>query len=158
MKNFLTCQSPVGPLYLVSEEDDLIGLYFQKPKDFKVSVSASVQNNSILKEAEKQLNEYFSGHRKTFNLKIRFQGTDFQKKAWLHLQKIPYGKTKSYTEQAAAAGFENATRAIGTANGRNPISIIVPCHRVIRADGSLGGYGGGLPTKKFLLSLETKFS
>ena len=105
-----------------------------------------------------QLKEYFKGERKTFNLPLDLRGTEFQLKVWKQLQKIPYGKTFSYKQIAVALGDVNAARAVGTANGANPVPIIVPCHRVINADGSLGGYTGGIPMKQKLLELEGKLS
>ena len=151
MKNYVTYKSPFGMLFLTAEGDALTGVHFKKI-DFN---EATEKETTILKNSKKQLDEYFSGKRKSFELKINLNGTIFQKKAWQHLQKIPYGKTSSYSDQAKSAGSANAVRAIGSANGRNPIAIIIPCHRVIRADGSLGGYAGGLPVKKFLLKLES---
>ena len=102
------------------------------------------------------LKEYFDGKRREFDLPLKFEGTDFQKKAWNALLTIPYGQTRSYKEQAEAVGNKKACRAVGAANGKNPISIIVPCHRVIGTDGSLIGYGGGLEMKKSLLDLERR--
>lgn len=108
----------------------------------------------IVKKAIKQLEEYFEGKRKAFSLPIQLSGTSFQKKVWQALQEIPYGTTKSYQEIATIVGNKNSVRAVGGANNKNPISIIVPCHRVIGKDGSLVGYGGGLAVKAFLLKLE----
>jgi len=107
---------------------------------------------------EKQLNEYFSGKRTNFSVPMDISGTDFQKKAWDALLKIPYGETISYKKQALLMGHGGAARAVGTANGENRISILIPCHRVIAADGTLAGYGGGLPRKKYLIDLEKQFS
>ena len=112
------------------------------------------QEKNIIKTAEQQLKEYFEGKRKVFNLPLEISGTEFQKKVYDELLKIPYGKTISYKELARRVGNENASRAVGGAVGKNPISIIVPCHRVIGSDGSLTGFGGGLPMKKKLLELE----
>lgn len=112
------------------------------------------KEHPVLKKAAKQLQEYFSGKRKDFDIPLAAEGTEFQKKAWQELCQIPYGKTISYVEQAERLGNIKASRAVGTANGRNPISIIVPCHRVIAKSGSLAGFGGGLANKKFLLELE----
>jgi len=107
-----------------------------------------------LKECVQQLNEYFAGDRKEFSIKLQLEGTNFQKKVWNQLMKIPYGKTASYKEVAAAIKNEKAVRAVGSANGRNNIAIIIPCHRVIAHDGTLGGYGGGLWKKEWLLDHE----
>jgi len=119
-------------------------------------VSGAPRNdeNALLQEAIRQLQSYFVGDLRKFNLPLDMQGTPFQKRVWNQLLKIPYGETRSYTQIAIAAGAPNAVRAVGAANGANPIPIIVPCHRVIGADGRLTGYGGGLPMKKRLLELE----
>ena len=109
---------------------------------------------AILDDAERQLGEYFAGTRTTFDVALDLTGTEFQRAAWDALTRIPYGTTVSYAEQAAMVGSPRATRAIGSANGRNPIPIIVPCHRVIASDGSLGGYALGLEMKRALLALE----
>lgn len=108
----------------------------------------------VLQEAFRQLHEYFSGQRREFSLPLRMEGTPFQQKAWRAMQTIPYGQTISYAEEARRAGHPTALRAIGNANHRNPIAIIVPCHRVVASHGKIGGYGGGLDRKRFLLSLE----
>jgi len=114
------------------------------------------QETLLIKEAAKQLGEYFNKKRKVFNLPLVLNGTDFQKKVWNELQNIPYGKTCSYGEVAAMTGNSKAGRAVGMANNRNPIVIIIPCHRVIGHDGSLTGYAGGLELKRQLLELENK--
>ena len=108
----------------------------------------------ILMSAQRQLEEYFDGKRREFNLALYLQGTSFQNNVWQTLMKIPYGKTVSYTEEARLAGCERAVRAVANANGKNPISVIIPCHRVIRSDGSLGGYSGGIWHKEKLLLHE----
>lgn len=112
------------------------------------------ERSPLLLEAERQLKEYFLGERKVFELPLSLEGTEFQKKVWEQLLKIPYGETRSYGQIAAAAGNAKAGRAVGMANNRNRIAIVIPCHRVIGADGSLTGYGGGLDIKRFLLELE----
>lgn len=114
-------------------------------------------NTPLLQEAKEQLEEYFAGKRKEFDLPISSHGTEFQKKVWNALRQIPYGETRSYREIAVQIGNPKACRAIGGANNKNPIMIIVPCHRVIGADGSLVGFGGGLPAKEYLLALERKY-
>ena len=114
-------------------------------------------NSPLMNEAKKQLEEYFSGNRKEFSLPLLLEGTPFQKRVWEALQEIPYGKTRSYQEIATVVGNKNSGRAVGGANHNNPISIIVPCHRVIGKNGSLVGYGGGLDAKEFLLQLEGRF-
>jgi methylated-DNA-[protein]-cysteine S-methyltransferase len=146
--------SPVGKLTLVASEKGLAGVYFdnstQKP------ASRPMPDHVVLIKTEKQLADYFAGKRTEFDLPLDMQGTDFQKKAWRALTKIPYGETVSYREQAKMLGDVKKARPIGQANGKNPISIIVPCHRVVGASGKLTGYGGGLPRKEFLLALERK--
>ena len=114
--------------------------------------------SELLQKAVKQMQEYFTGRRKEFELPIRLQGTDFQQKVWNALRQIPYGETRSYGEVAAIIGNPKASRAVGGANHKNPIMLIVPCHRVIGADGSLTGFGGGLRAKEYLLSLEKKYN
>jgi methylated-DNA-[protein]-cysteine S-methyltransferase len=112
--------------------------------------------HSILLETERQLTEYFSGGRTDFDLPMQPDGSEFQKKVWQALREIPYGQTRSYLDLARAIGFSTAARAVGAANGKNPLSIIVPCHRVVGANGSLTGFAGGLETKAALLALETR--
>lgn len=148
-------KSDICQLYLVATEKGLQGAYFRK---INAPIVQSLEGNDsrrlILRKAVQQLEEYFSGQRKEFDLSYDVDGTEFQKKVWNQLRKIPYGQTKSYRDVAHSIGNEKAVRAVGTANGRNPLSIFVPCHRVIAADGTLGGYGGGLPLKTKLLELE----
>lgn len=147
MKLQMIMTSEIGPLHLVADEHALLGIHWKK-------VGVEVGENRLLKRAASQLTEYFAGQRKRFELPLELNGTSFQKRVWAALAEIPYGKTISYKELAANIKQESATRAVGTANGRNPISIIIPCHRVIAADGSLGGYAGGLEIKSRLLALE----
>ena len=140
--------SPVGRLYIAEAGGAIIDLRFRP-------VECSIEKKTpLISRAIEMLREYFSGERFSFDLPLRFEGTDFQKKAWNALLQIPYGHTRSYKEQAEAIGNAKACRAVGAANGKNPISIIVPCHRVIGADKSLTGYGGGFEIKKALLELE----
>lgn len=113
-------------------------------------------SNPLLRQAVEQLRAYFAGELRDFDLALDIQGTPFQKRVWAELRNIPYGETRSYSDVANAIGAPKAVRATGAANGRNPIPIVVPCHRVIGADGSLTGYGGGLPLKRFLLDLEAR--
>lgn len=146
-------ESPVGKLQLVADSD-LIAVLPQNHFYEENDELLKQDNHPVLMKAEKQLNEYFSGKRKEFNVKIRMRGTVFQINAWRELQKIPYGETISYGQQAARMGDSKKARAAGIANSRNPLLIIVPCHRVIGASGALTGFGGGIPMKKHLLDLE----
>ncbi|HVN03994.1 MAG TPA: methylated-DNA--[protein]-cysteine S-methyltransferase [Bryobacteraceae bacterium] len=116
------------------------------------------ESNPLLRQAVAELQAYFAGELRDFNLTLDLEGTEFQKRVWLKLCTIPYGETRSYGYLAAALGAPKAVRAVGAANGRNPIPIVIPCHRVIGASGSLVGYGGGLPLKRFLLDLEARHS
>jgi methylated-DNA-[protein]-cysteine S-methyltransferase len=156
---YKTISSPVGKLRLMASDKGLCAVLFHggrdKQKDFLGALEQD-DNHPILKKAEKQLAEYFAGKRKDFDLPLDPHGTIFQMKAWRELRKIPYGKTISYGEQAKRVGDAKKARAVGMANGRNPICIIVPCHRVIGASGALTGFGGGLKTKQYLLDLESK--
>lgn len=145
--------SKVGPLYLVASEKGLKGVLWRKPSISMGPVNSDAIQD-ILQATEQQLKEYLEGRRQTFDLILDVDGTEFQKKVWQQLSRIPYGKTCSYKDIAVLLNDKNASRAVGTANGRNPISIIVPCHRVISSDGSLGGYAGGLDIKTQLLTLE----
>ena len=145
-------QSEIGLIEISGEENGILSLDFIEHK-----TEENPASSTYLQEALVQLDEYFNGKRKEFSLKLQLHGTDFQKKVWRQLVKIPYGETVSYVNIASAIGNENATRAVGTANGKNKISIIIPCHRVINNNGKLGGYGGGLWRKKWLLNHENKF-
>lgn len=144
----------IGAIYLIVSDDYLYGIFWNDQKI--TEKDPSLKSQKILDKAEKQVSEYLSGKRKTFDLPLKLEGTDFQKKVWAELAKIPYGETRSYKEIAIALKNINACRAVGTANGKNPISLIIPCHRVINEGGKLGGYAGGLDIKEFLLSLEKK--
>jgi len=147
-------QSEIGPIFLVASEKGLHGVYWKEMKIEYAMPKTQGTAMDILKETQKQLEQYLKGQRKVFDLPLDATGTDFQKRVWLELSKIPYGKTFSYSEIAKKIQNDRAVRAVGTANGRNPISLIVPCHRVIAADGTLGGYAGGLEIKEKLLRLE----
>lgn len=148
--------SPVGPLRLVADETALRQIWFQTERHPKAASPDWVRDASRVSFARMQLEEYFAGKRTTFDLPLRPLGTSFQVEVWLELANIPYGGTISYGELARRIGQPLAVRAVGAANGRNPIPIVLPCHRVIGANGSLTGFGGGLPTKQFLLSLEDR--
>lgn len=146
--------SPVGPLFAAVRDGAVIELSFLG--DGEPSPPAgSVRDDGACASLRLQLEQYFSGDRREFDLEIAPRGTDFQMQVWAALRSIPYGSTASYGEVAARIGRPKAVRAVGGANNANPISIIVPCHRVIGADGSLTGYGGGLDTKQVLLALES---
>ena len=143
--------SPIGILEIIGTENRIIAVHFVEKK--------TGPDPSIplpLKDCVRELYQYFVGDRKEFSLKLELEGTDFQKKVWSQLMKIPYGKTASYKDIAVAIRNERAVRAVGGANGRNNIAIIIPCHRVIAHDGTLGGYGGGLWKKEWLLKHEKK--
>jgi len=151
-------ESPLGELLLVSNGTDLTGLYmgsdveaYKKPQNTKESW---IKKPEIFKEARNQLKEYFTGKRSVFDLSIHYDGTVFQNQVWDELRKIPYASTVTYGELAARIGKPGASRAVGGANNKNPISIIIPCHRVIGASGDLVGYGGGLEKKRWLLEHE----
>ena len=150
--------SPIQPLLLTSDGTALTGLYLVEHKHGPEIGADWTQNADAapFPEVRRQLTEYFAGERCEFNLPLAPQGTEFQKRVWAELQAIPYGKTLSYGELARRIGNPGAARAVGLANGRNPISILVPCHRVIGANGKLTGYGGGTPRKAALLELESE--
>ncbi|MFT3693243.1 MAG: methylated-DNA--[protein]-cysteine S-methyltransferase [Kofleriaceae bacterium] len=148
-----TYESPIGPLVLAGRGDQLVSLHLPGSDD--PIPTGEERATPILKRAAKQLAEYFAGKRKDFDLDLSPEGTPFQRSVWAKLQKIPFGETWSYGELAASLGKPLASRAVGAANGRNPIAIIIPCHRVIGSNGSLTGFGGGLPAKKYLLQLES---
>lgn len=152
---FRHIDSPVGPLLLAGNDAGVRLIEFQAPRhpmprgdDWREG------DHAVLQQTQAQLAEYFAGERRRFELPLAPQGTQFQRQVWWELANIPFGATISYAELATRLGRPSATRAVGAANGRNPIPIVLPCHRVIGADGSLTGFGGGLPTKQFLLQLE----
>ena len=148
--------SPVGSLILIAGEVRLVAIVWKNDDPRRVRLTNLCENRAhpVLIEAERQLRDYFAGNRQAFDLKLDFVGTDFQKKVWNALLAIPYGQTRSYAEIANAIGNSRAVRAVGAANGKNPISIIAPCHRVVGSDGHLVGYAGGLAAKRYLLTLE----
>jgi methylated-DNA-[protein]-cysteine S-methyltransferase len=153
-----TMKSPVGRLKLVASERGLAAILWENDDPKRVRLAPLVEDNNhpVLLEAERQLNGYFAGKLKKFSLKFDFAGTEFQKKVWRALAAIPFGETRSYGDIAKQIGRPNAVRAVGAANGRNPISIMVPCHRVIGSNGKLTGFAGGLETKAFLLKTESE--
>lgn len=148
--------SPVGELLLLSDGAALTGVYYDDARHAPRVPEDAAADDGVLDAAVTQLAEYFSGKRATFSLQVAPRGTEFQRRVWQALAEIPYGATWSYGELAKHVGRPSASRAVGAANGRNPISIIVPCHRVIGADGSLTGYGGGFERKAALLELERR--
>lgn len=150
-----TIDSPVGPLLLATDDAGLRLIEFRDPRHPMARLDQwQVGDHATLREASKQLRAYFGGKLQGFDLPLAPQGTEFQRKVWYTLAGIGYGETISYAELARRVEQPTAMRAVGAANGRNPLPIVLPCHRVISADGSLTGFGGGLPTKRFLLELE----
>lgn len=150
-------RTPVGLLTLVANDHALSAVLWEDDAPTRVTIDMGLraQDHPLLMETEKQLGEYFSGQRKIFSLPLHFRGTDFQQQVWQSLLSIPHGETRSYAQVAAQIGNPKSVRAVGAANGRNPISIIAPCHRVIGSSGKLTGFAGGLEAKAFLLQLES---
>jgi methylated-DNA-[protein]-cysteine S-methyltransferase len=153
-KRHTVLDSPYGPLTLVAEDGVLCGLYMTDQRHRPPEETFGLRDDSLFGEAEDQLKAYYAGELTEFTLELRLNGTPFQRSVWDRLSNIPYGETRSYGELADELGNPAASRAVGLANGKNPISIIVPCHRVIGANGSLTGYGGGLARKQRLLAFE----
>jgi len=153
---FKTISSPVGNIKLVASDKGLAAILWENDEPNLVQVREFTEkiNHPILLETERQLSEYFKGERRTFSLKLDFIGTDFQKKVWHALLTIPYGETRTYGQVAKQIGAPKAQQAVGAANGKNPISIIAPCHRVVGSTGKLVGFAGGLENKALLLDLE----
>jgi methylated-DNA-[protein]-cysteine S-methyltransferase len=150
--------TPIGVLRLVADAEGLREVWFETGRHRKSPQPDWVRAATPLAEARRQLEEYFAGARTRFELKLHPVGTPFQLAVWEELGRIPYGVTISYAELARRIGQPAAVRAVGAANGRNPIPVILPCHRVIGSNGSLTGFGGGLPTKRFLLSMEDRIA
>lgn len=151
---FTEFPSPIGTLELRGTEAALAGVFMERHRHETPRVEGAVRDAGPFREARRQLEEYFASERREFSIALEPSGTDFQRRVWDGLRAIPYGATMSYGDLARRIGNPRAVRAVGLANGRNPISIIIPCHRVIGADGTLTGYGGGLERKRFLLTLE----
>ncbi|MCB2253039.1 methylated-DNA--[protein]-cysteine S-methyltransferase [Pseudomonas chlororaphis] len=153
---FKLMNSPVGQLTLVARGAKLAAILWESERENRVRLGPlqAAEDHPVLLETERQLNEYFAGSRERFDLALDFVGTEFQRKVWQALLTIPFGETRSYSQIAVQVGSPRAVRAVGAANGRNPISIIAPCHRVIGASGSLTGFAGGLQAKQYLLALE----
>ncbi|MEV0975398.1 methylated-DNA--[protein]-cysteine S-methyltransferase [Streptomyces sp. NPDC049915] len=154
MKQHTVIDSPCGPLTLVADDGVLCGLYMTAQRHRPPEETFGDRDPTPFAEAEEQLKAYFAGQLREFTLELRLHGTPFQRSVWEQLRAIPYGERRTYGELAAALGAPSASRAVGLANGKNPIGIIVPCHRVVGADGGLTGYGGGLPRKRQLLDFE----
>ena len=154
---YKTMPSPVGLLTLVATDRGLAAILWEHERAGRVNVELEHEErrHPVLLEAEQQLREYFDGRRTSFTLKLDVAGTDFQRQVWHALLTIPFGETRSYAEIARQIGRPKAVRAVGAANGRNPLSIVAPCHRVIGTNGKLTGFAGGLDTKAFLLTLES---
>ena len=150
--------SPVGELTLVARDGKLNAILWEVERANRVRLGELIEadDSPVLLETERQLQEYFTGKRNHFELELDFTGTDFQKQVWQALLTIPFGETRSYSQIAQQIGNPKAVRAVGAANGRNPISIIAPCHRVIGASGGLTGFAGGLAAKQYLLTLEDR--
>jgi methylated-DNA-[protein]-cysteine S-methyltransferase len=155
MTLFATVASPIGELLLTGDGHALEGLWMQDAGRPRRPGPDWRRDDAAFAPVRIQLEEYFAGQRTTFELELAMAGTAFQRRVWAALREIPYGETTSYGELARRLGTPDAARAVGLANGRNPISVIVPCHRVIGADGSLTGFGGGLERKRLLLDLES---
>jgi methylated-DNA-[protein]-cysteine S-methyltransferase len=151
---FTRMESPVGPLFLVADHAGLRKVYFENGRDRVRPDSSWEENGGFFKDTISQLRSYFAGKLKDFDLPLAPEGTPFQLDVWHRLCEIPYGETMSYGDLARRVGNPNASRAVGLANGSNPIPIVIPCHRVIGSNGKLTGYGGGLPIKEKLLALE----
>ncbi|GAA2383097.1 MULTISPECIES: methylated-DNA--[protein]-cysteine S-methyltransferase [Streptomyces] len=154
MKHHTVTDSPYGPLTLVADDGVLCGLYMTDQRHRPPEETFGTRDDTLFAETEEQLKAYFAGELKEFTVELRLTGTPFQCRVWDRLRRIPYGETRTYGALADALGAPAASRAVGLANGRNPIGIIVPCHRVIGANGSLTGYGGGLERKQRLLDFE----
>ena len=157
---YMYMESPVGALKLVAHDQALVAVMWDNEDHKRVRLAELIKNiqHPMLLKVKQQLEQYFAGQRQQFDLPLDFQGTDFQQQVWQALLTIPYGETRSYKQIAEQVGSENAMRAVGAANGKNPISIIAPCHRVVGASGKLVGFAGGLDNKAILLKLESSTS
>lgn len=155
MKNIFYYKTELGNTAIEDNGEAITGLYLDAQSEIE---NARINETPLIKEASRQLFEYLAGKRKSFDLPLAVEGTEFQKAVWDALQLIPYGETRSYKDIAAAVGNPKACRAVGMANNRNNIAIIIPCHRVIGANGKLVGYGGGLDKKAYLLELEKRYA
>lgn len=159
LRHLVLGQTPVGPLTLVARNGALVGVWMEDQRHHPGVMAygePARADDQVLAGAAAQLEEYFAGGRTEFDLPLAPEGTDFQRRVWAELVRIPYGETVSYGELARRLGNPTGSRAVGLANGRNPIGIVVPCHRVVGSGGDLTGYGGGLPRKRLLLDLEAR--
>ncbi|MEO6205373.1 MAG: methylated-DNA--[protein]-cysteine S-methyltransferase [Mycobacteriales bacterium] len=154
MTAYTMFESPIGPLTLVGREGAVTGIYMGEHRHQPDPATFGARDGQTLPELREQLSAYFAGDREDFDVAIDAAGTPFQQRVWAGLREIPYGQTWSYGELAAHLGQPTASRAVGLANGRNPISIVVPCHRVVGSTGALTGYGGGVKRKRWLLDHE----
>ncbi|MBW8745226.1 MAG: methylated-DNA--[protein]-cysteine S-methyltransferase [Sphingomonas sp.] len=150
--------SPVGRLKLVAGDAGLVAILWEgdNPDRVRLGAISERRDHSVLAETERQLGDYFAGRRQSFDLRLDFRGTNFQKAVWQALLTIPFGETRTYGEIARQIGCPSASRAVGAANGRNPISIVAPCHRVLGSNGALTGFAGGLTAKRHLLDHERR--
>lgn len=153
-----TMDSPLGPLRLLANDEGLCGIYYQEHKNAPELDCRANSEHSILKEAQQQLSEYFSGRRQEFSLPLALEGTPFMLSVWNALAGIPYGTTLTYGQLAQNIGSPKAFRAVGRTNGLNPVSIVLPCHRVVGSNGKLTGYAGGLANKEWLLDHERRIA
>jgi methylated-DNA-[protein]-cysteine S-methyltransferase len=153
MLTMLTIDSPLGRLRLIADGDELTGIYLPLQQAPEVHDTGA----AVLAQAAAQLAEYFAGARRDFDVPLAPRGTEFQRLVWRELERIPYGETRSYGALACALGRPSASRAVGAANGKNPLSILVPCHRVIAGTGALTGYAGGIDAKRWLLEHEARW-
>ena len=156
MRSHTVVDSPIGPLVLVAQDDAVAGVYMDSHRHEPDPSAHGARDDRVLPALREQLAAYFTGDLEDFDVRIDAPGTDFQQRVWAALRGIPYGQTWSYGELATHLGQPAASRAVGLANGRNPVSIVVPCHRVIGSTGSLTGYGGGVERKRWLLEHEQR--
>lgn len=155
MKNSYFFKSPIGMLNICEENGSITKLCLQREEP-DTALQNLGQHSDLLYEAYRQLNEYFAGKRREFDLPIKYTGTEFQQRVWEELRKIPYGETRSYEDIAVGIGNKKAVRAVGQANNRNSLLLVVPCHRVINKNGNIAGFGCGVEVKEYLLELETR--
>ena len=154
MRTYTVVDSPLGPVTLVAEERAVAGVYLHQQRHLPRAATFGVRDDRSLPDLREQLEAYLAGRLEDFDVALAPLGTPFQARVWAALRQVPYGTTVTYGELAQAVGRPTAVRAVGAANGRNPYCLVVPCHRVVGADGSLTGYAGGLDRKRFLLDLE----